>query len=167
MGRVCMEKLASFNLNPEQWPYGKIRIIAISNSVKQALENLKKNVELNSGDISNLIIDLEKSGLKHAYIVGGANIISFLKTKLINNKTITQVPILLGSGKSLFGNIPQHVKLSNAHATAFANDFIHIRFEVSYLKLRLPVTHLQNTHSGQFHKVLGTLKKIELGLFSI
>lgn len=133
MGRGCMEKLASFNLTPDEWPYGKIRIIALSNSVKEVPDNLKDNVKLYSGDISNLIIDLEKSGLKHAYVDGGETITSFLKAKLINSMTITQAPILLGSGKSLFGNIPHYVKLSNAQATVFANDFIQISYEVSYL----------------------------------
>lgn len=133
MGRGCMEKLTSFNLTPDQWPYGKIRIIALSSSVKEVPDNLKDNVELYSGNISNLIINLEKSGLKHAYVDGGATITSFIKAKLINSITITQVPILLGSGKSLFGYIPHYVKLSNAQAIVFANDFIQISYEVSYL----------------------------------
>lgn len=30
MGANTLEKLASFNLTDEQWPYGKIRIIALS-----------------------------------------------------------------------------------------------------------------------------------------
>ena len=33
MGRKCMEKIVSFNLGPEQWPYGDIRIVVLSNTI--------------------------------------------------------------------------------------------------------------------------------------
>ena len=133
MGRHCMEKLASFNLTAEQWPYGDIRIIALSKSIKEIPENLKSKVELYDGEISSLILDLKSIGFKNAYIDGGATITSFLNEKLINEMTITQAPILLGAGKALFGNTQQSIKLENAQATAFANDYIQIKYDVSYL----------------------------------
>lgn len=133
MGRGCMEKLASFNLTPEQWPYGDIRVIALSSSIKEAPKNLRTKVELYSGDIHTLIFKLESTGLKHAYIDGGATITSFLNEKLINEITITQAPILLGAGKPLFGKTNQQIKLEKAHAIVFPNDYIQIKYEVNYL----------------------------------
>ena len=133
MGRGCMEKLASFNLTPEQWPYGDIRIIALSKSVKKVPENLKGRVELYSGEISTLIAQLEGAGFKHAYVDGGATITSFLKEKRITEMTITQAPILLGAGKPLFGETSQKINLKNAQVIAFANDFIQVKYEVNYL----------------------------------
>lgn len=133
MGRSCMEKLASFNLTPEQWPYGKIRIIALSKSINEVPENLKTRVELYAGDISTLILELERAGFKHAYVDGGATITSFLNEKLINEMTITQAPILLGAGKPLFGETNQKIKLENGQATAFPNDYIQVKYEVNYL----------------------------------
>lgn len=133
MGRGCMEKLSSFNLTPEQWPYRDIRVIALSRSIKKVPKNLSAKVELYSGDICTLISELESAGFKHAYVDGGATITSFLNEKLINEMTITQAPILLGAGKPLFGNINQHMKLENAHAIPFPNDYIQIKYEVNYL----------------------------------
>ena len=133
MGRGCMEKLSSFNLTPEQWPYGNIRIIALSNSIKEVPDNLKSHVELYCGDITTLLTKLENSGFKHAYIDGGATITSFLNAKFINEITITQAPILLGDGKPLFGNLESKIKLINAKSTVFANDFIQFKYEVSYM----------------------------------
>lgn len=132
MGRGCMEKIASFNLTPEQWPYGDIRVIALS-STKDVPKNLRTKVELYSGDIHILISELENVGLKHAYVDGGATINSFLNEKLINEITVTQAPILLGEGKPLFGNTNQQIKLENADAIAFPNDYIQIKYEVNYL----------------------------------
>lgn len=133
MGRGCMEKLASFNLTPEQWPYGNIRIIALSNSLKKVPDNLKGRVELYSGDISTLIAELERAEFKHAYIDGGYTITSFLNERLINEITITQAPVLLGNGKPLFGVTRYQIKLKNAQATSFANDFVQLKYEVDYL----------------------------------
>ena len=133
MGRGCMEKLARFNLTPEQWPYGDIRIIALSNSIKEVPANLSAWVELYSGSVPALVSELENAGLKHAYVDGGATITSFLNLKLINEITITQAPIILGAGKRLFGEVSQPVKLENAQARAFPNDYVQFKYDVGYL----------------------------------
>lgn len=133
MGRGCMEKLASFNLKPEQWPYGNIRAIALSNTAKTVPDSLSGRVELYSGDISDLVTELESAGFKHAYIDGGEVITSFLNAKLINEMTITQAPVLLGQGKRLFGLIQENIKLANAQATTFSNDFVQVKYDVVYI----------------------------------
>lgn len=133
MGRKCMEKISSFNLMPDQWPYGETRIIVLSNTVKEPPTNLKGKIELYSGDIPTLIATLESEGLTHAYIDGGTTITSFINLKLINEMTITQAPILLGDGKPLFGNIFKHIKLENAEAIAYPNDFVQFKYQVNYL----------------------------------
>lgn len=133
MGRGCMEKLASFNLTSDQWPYGDIRVVAVSNSLKVVPENLKSRVELFSGDISSLLTKLESAGLKHAYVDGGAIITSFLNERLIDEITITQAPVILGSGIPLYGKLNQRINLENVQVTSFENDFIQIRYQVKYL----------------------------------
>lgn len=131
MGRGCMEKLASFNLAPDQWPYGNIRIIALSTKLKEVPRNLQPKVELYSGDIVALVSKLEGEGFKHAYIDGGATITSFLNAQLIDEITLTRAPILLGSGKPLFGEMANHIKLENIYATSFPNDFVQIKYKVN------------------------------------
>ena len=133
MGRKCMEIISSMNITPEQWPYGDVRIIVLSNTVKEPPENLSEKIEMYSGDIQELIIKLESSGIKHAYIDGGSTITSFINLKLINEMTITKIPVLLGGGIPLFGKINKSVKLENAKASAFPNDFIQIKYSVNYL----------------------------------
>jgi dihydrofolate reductase len=132
MGRKCMEKISSFNLTPEQWPYGDLPIFVLSKSVTEPPNNLKERVEMYSGEISTLIDRLETHGYEHAYVDGGATITSFLNHKLLGEMTITQVPLLLGDGLPLFGKIPASVGLSEAKATAFSNDFIQWKYKVNY-----------------------------------
>ena len=133
MGRKCMEMISSMNLTPKQWVYGDMRIVVLSNTVKEPPENLRGKVEMYSGDIQDLIVKLESSGFKHAYIDGGSTITSFINLKLINEMTITKAPVLLGEGIPLFGKINKSVKLENAKASAFPNDFIQIKYSVNYI----------------------------------
>ena len=71
MGRKCMEKISSFKLTPEQWPYGDTRIVVLSSTVKEAPDNLKGKVEMYSDEIPALITQLENEGYQHAYVDGG------------------------------------------------------------------------------------------------
>jgi len=133
MGRKCMEMISSMNLSPEQWPYGDIHIVVLSNTLKTPPENLQGKMEMYSGEITDLIAQLESKGLKHAYIDGGSTITSFLNFKLINEMTITRAPVLLGAGIPLFGKLNNHIKLVEAESTAFANDFVQEKYGVNYL----------------------------------
>jgi dihydrofolate reductase len=133
MGRKCMEKISSFNLSPEQWPYGDIRIIVLSNTIKEPPANLHGKVEIYSGEITTLISNLETSGLKHAYIDGGTTITSFINLELINELCLTRAPILLGSGRPLFGKMKKQIKLEKALAKTYPNDFIQVNYKVNYL----------------------------------
>eukprot|EP00919_Chromeraceae_sp_WS-2016_P080015 GHVR01189309.1.p1 GENE.GHVR01189309.1~~GHVR01189309.1.p1 ORF type:complete len:186 (-),score=14.95 GHVR01189309.1:46-603(-) len=132
MGRKCMEVISSFNLTPEQWPYGDTKIYVLSQSMKEPPENLCGKVEMYSGDITKLINQLASKGYKHAYVDGGATITSFINLKLINEMVITKAPIILGEGIPLFGKINHIIKLNNSEAIAYPNDFIQVRYAVSY-----------------------------------
>lgn len=133
MGRKCMEMISSFNLTPDQWPYGNTKIYALSNSMKQAPENVRDKVEMYSGDIQELVDKLENDGYKHAYIDGGMTITSFLNKKLINKIIITKAPIILGRGIPLFGKLDKSIILANSKATILPNNFIQVEYSVNYL----------------------------------
>nr|AEA07651.1 putative dihydrofolate reductase [uncultured bacterium] len=131
IGRKCMEKIASFNLSPEQWPYGDIPIYVLSKTVRYAPESLRNRVSMFSGDIPALLGRLTSDGYKHAYVDGGATITSFIQFGLLDEICVTQVPILLGDGLPLFGKIGRQIKLENAEATVFSNDFIQWKYCIS------------------------------------
>jgi len=132
MGRKCMEKIASFNLAPEQWPYGDLRIIVLSKSIKQVPTSLPGKVEIYGGEVSDLMMQLESEGYQHAYIDGGSVITSFLNLQLINEMTISQAPVILGDGLRLFGKVNQAVALSNVKAEAYDNGFVQTHYQLCY-----------------------------------
>jgi len=132
MGRKCMEVISSFDLTPEQWPYGDTKIYVLSRSIEVPPENLRGKVEMYSGDIPKLISQLEINGFKHAYIDGGATITSFINLQLINEMTISKAPVILGQGIPLFGKVDKSIKLVNSKSVSFPNDFVQIRYTVNY-----------------------------------
>lgn len=132
MGRKSMETLSSFDLTPEQWPYGNIPIYVLSSTITEAPDNMQNKVQMFSGEVSDLLASLTSKGLTHAYIDGGAVISAFLDKQLINEMTITRAPILLGDGIPLFGKQNKSIKLQNAQSIAYPNDFVQVKYTVSY-----------------------------------
>jgi dihydrofolate reductase len=132
IGRKCMEMISNMNLTPEQWFYGDMRIVVLSNTVTEVPDNLKGKVEMYSGEINSLVATLEKEGFKHAYIDGGKTIQSFVNLQLIDEIIITKVPVLLGEGIPLFGKTFKDIKLEKAKACAFTNDFVQVKYSVNY-----------------------------------
>jgi len=132
MGRKCMEVISSMNLTAEQWPYGDMPIIVLSNTLKHAPDNMKDKVKMYNGDLNALVSQLKREGHQHAYIDGGTTIQAFLNLKLIEEMIITHAPVLLGEGIPLFGKVAQQVKLEKSQAIAFANDFIQVKYNVNY-----------------------------------
>ncbi|AQS35653.1 dihydrofolate reductase [Shewanella psychrophila] len=132
MGRKCMDMISSMKLTAEQWPYGDTRIIVLSNTINEAPENMKDKVEMYSGDLQALVSRLVSEGYEHAYIDGGTTIQAFINLQLINEMTITHAPVLLGEGKPLFGKVFKDIKLEQAEAIAFPNNFVQVKYKVSY-----------------------------------
>ena len=46
--------------------------------------------------------------------------------------TITTAPVLLGEGKPLFGKTYKDIKLEEAKAIAFPNDFIQVKYKIKH-----------------------------------
>ena len=80
----------------------------------------------------DLVAKLESAGHRHVYVDGGATITSFLAEGLLDEICITQVPVLLGEGIPLFGKLPVSLRLAQAEAVAYANDFVQLRYRVIY-----------------------------------
>lgn len=126
MGRNTFEKVLSF----DAWPYESTSVVVLSNRGVTVPERLQGKVRVGSGDPEQIVSHLAAEGKKHLYIDGGITIQRFLKARLINEITITQIPILLGDGVPLFGStgIEQPLRLINVAASD--NGFVQLRYEV-------------------------------------
>ncbi len=110
MGRKTFETVLSF----DSWPYAKPVFVLSRRGVKVPKE-LKDKAEVVDADPKELTKQLGQKGFHNLYIDGGVTIQGFLQENLIDEMTITRVPVLLGDGISLFGKLSRrqyfkHVK---------------------------------------------------------
>lgn len=130
MGRKCMDMISSFNLPPEHWPYGTIKVIVLSHTVQTPPDNLKDRVEMYSGDLTELLEKLETEGYQSAYVDGGTTIQNFINLGRLDEIIITQMPLLIGDGAPLFGGTLRDVTLTDAQAVVCPSGYIQICYRI-------------------------------------
>ena len=115
MGRKTFENVCSFD---GDWPYSK-PVFVLSNSMKSIPEGYEGKVEPIKGSLSEVIEVIHQQGYKHLYIDGGVTVQGFLKEDLIDEMIITVIPILLGGGIPLFGELPEPIKFDHVKTKVF------------------------------------------------
>ena len=126
MGRKSYEKVLTFG----QWPYGETRVVVLSQNPISFPDVLPKCVSHSSESPEDLHRRLSNEGASHLYIDGGVTIRSFLLAGLIDEITITVIPVLLGSGISLFGPITEDLWLTHRSTTAYDFGFVQSTYDV-------------------------------------
>jgi dihydrofolate reductase len=101
MGRKTFETVLGFGV---EWPYTK-PVFVWSSTLKRVPSNLEGKVHLVDGTLKNVISQLQLLNHINLYIDGAKTIQSFLNEDLIDEMTITTIPVLLGSGIPLFHNL--------------------------------------------------------------
>jgi dihydrofolate reductase len=126
MGRKTFETVLSF----ETWPYAEKRVVVLSTQLKQVPTHLTKTVSVLSLSPNKIIETLTTEGSRHIYLDGGRTIQSFLTANLVNEMTVTSIPVLLGEGISLFGKTTDDVSLNHIKTHAYPNGFVQTKYEV-------------------------------------
>lgn len=124
MGSNTFEKVLSFG----QWPYPKT-VYVLSNRIAAIPDNLEGKAQLIRGNPHEVVADLAKSGINNLYIDGGKIIQSFLREDLIDELIITRVPILLGKGIPLFGELENTMRFSHMETELFNNYLVKSRYK--------------------------------------
>ena len=73
---------------------------------------------------------LQSEGARRAYVDGGRIIQSFLQLDMISDMVITRVPILLGTGRPLFGDGQRDVALAHRGTKSFPSGLVQSSYEV-------------------------------------
>lgn len=127
MGRNTFEKVVSFKV----WPYTK-PVFVISQTLKDVPKNMKQKAEILYAKPSEILQKLNKNGYRRLYIDGGALIQSFLCEDLIDELIITTIPILLGGGFPLFGELKDPLKFTLVKTEVL----LHLMVKNSYKRSR-------------------------------
>jgi dihydrofolate reductase len=116
MGRKTFEKVVSF----VPWPYDK-PVYVVSRGEPTIPEALQDKVEIIKGSAGELVEQLQELGHQNLYIDGGVTIQGFLEEDLIDEMILTRIPVLLGEGIPLFGNLTQSLDFSHMKTEIFNN----------------------------------------------
>lgn len=125
LGRGTFEKVLTF-----EWPYGAKPIIVLSSTLLHVPEKLKDSVRIANSTPSDVLENMEADGYQHIYLDGGQVIQSFLREGLVDEITLTTIPILLGQGIPLFGSLEEDIKLKLLESRSWKNGFVQTKYQV-------------------------------------
>lgn len=128
MGRITFETVLGFDVD---WPYGK-HVFVLSNTLEKIPEKLSSKASLINGTPREVLKKIHEKGFMKLYIDGGTTIQNFLKEDLIDELRITTIPILLGGGFPLFGELLTPLVFEHVESKVFLNQIV----QVSYLRKR-------------------------------
>lgn len=126
LGRGTYETALGF----DAWPYDGKRCVVLTHAT-QATRSPKHGEEFHEGALPPLLARLRASGVRRVYVDGGAVIRAFLAEGLIDDMTLSLVPILLGEGVPLFGKGTPECRLHLEESRAFASGLVQSRFRIS------------------------------------
>jgi len=127
MGRNTYEKALTFG----DWPYGTKPVVVLSSRPLAIPAHIAKSVESISCTPTHLVSRLAAHGAKHLYIDGGKTIQGFLNAGLITRLIITRLPVLIGSGITLFGPLERDIKLRHIETRQFSSGLVQSEYEVA------------------------------------
>ena len=129
MGRNTYEKVLDM-VSPDMWPYGDTPVVVLSRNPMAIPEVMTQTVSHSSESPRALCHRLEQAGMKRLYIDGGVTIQRFMAEGLIDYLTITLIPVVLGSGIPLFGDLQTDVQLNHVATRSYEFGFVQLQYEV-------------------------------------
>jgi dihydrofolate reductase len=122
VGRGTYDVVCGF----DAWPYGGKRCVVMT---RRPVSVKKANEELYAGEPAALVARLGAEGVKRVYVDGGVVIGQFLAAGLIEELTISQIPVLLGRGLPLFtAGVEQDLTLLESRS--FPSGLVQSRWRV-------------------------------------
>lgn len=117
MGRRTFETVLGFGI---EWPY-KLPVHVWTSKWKTVPPGLEGKIFFTEGNTVSVISQLHEKGYRSIYVDGGQVIQSLLVEDLIDEMTITTVPVLLGSGIPLFGDAGRRLMFTSKDTRRFSN----------------------------------------------
>lgn len=124
MGRETFDQVSTF----PAWPYNGKRVIVLSH--RPLAGPHAAHVERRAGEPAEILRSLQGDGVRHVYLDGGRTIQDFLRAGLVDDLVITSVPVLLGSGRRLFGELAEDVVLEALSSQIYPFGFVQTAYRV-------------------------------------
>jgi dihydrofolate reductase len=129
MGRGSFEGVAAAS---EPWPYDRPVVVLsktlASSPVPDRLRGRVRFVDLSPKATMEM---LAMEGWRRVYVDGGQIVQSFLREGLIADMVVTQIPVLIGEGRRLFGPIASDISLTHVMTKAFPSGLVQSLYRVA------------------------------------
>lgn len=126
IGRGTFETVLGY----ESWPYETKPVFVLSSRLKSVDVPDGAVCELMAGDPAEIVARLSARGFRRIYVDGGDTIRRFLRRGLIQRLTITRVPILLGAGIPLFGQLDRDIRLDHVVTHSYPSGLVTSTYAV-------------------------------------
>ena len=125
MGRKTFETVCGFK---GDWPYSK-PVFIVSSTLETIAGEYSDKAELVKGSLTEILEQIHNKGYQRLYIDGGVTIQNFLKEDLIDEITITTIPIVLGGGSALFSVLPKELEFTLVASKVFLNQLVQNQYQ--------------------------------------
>jgi dihydrofolate reductase len=127
MGRNSYEKVLGF----ETWPYDR-PVLVLSKRLAGAPVPDRLQGQLRFADMAPVeaMRELERQGVRRVYVDGGRVVQAFLRERLIDDMVITTAPVLIGSGRPLFGELPKDIGLELVASRSFPSGLVQSTYRL-------------------------------------
>ncbi|MCL8313988.1 dihydrofolate reductase family protein [Enterobacter cloacae subsp. cloacae] len=128
MGRGSYEKVLTF----DQWPYNRpVLVLSSQLADTEVPEALKGKVQFSRCTPKEALDELAVQNAHRIYLDGGQVIQSFLREGLVADMVITTVPVLIGSGKPLFGSLSRDIDLTLLSTRSFPSGLVQSHYRLT------------------------------------
>lgn len=127
MGRGSYEKVRTF----DTWFYDRPVVVLSEQLADSSVpEALKGKLRFSNLAPKDLMTELESQGVQRVYVDGGRVVQSFLRDGLVTDMVITTVPVLIGSGRPLFGGLERDVDLKLVSSRSFPSGLVQSTYRL-------------------------------------
>lgn len=125
MGRGTLETVASFDV----WPYAKPSLVMSRTLRQETVPPVAADrIEITSAAPRDVTADCMQRGWTAVYVDGGQILGAFIEQGLLDEITVTRLPVLIGTGRPLFGPLRGDVRLEPVASTVFSNGFVQTTY---------------------------------------
>ncbi|PMZ05489.1 deaminase [Pseudomonas sp. FW306-02-F02-AA] len=128
MGRGSYEKALTF----DTWFYDRPVVVLSEQLADSAVpEALTGKLRFSNLKPRDVMAEMARQGVRRVYVDGGQLVQSFLREGLVADMVITTVPVLIGSGRPLFGALEQDIDLKLVSSRCFPSGLVQSTYRLN------------------------------------
>ena len=128
MGRGTYEAVMGF----DAWPFDKpVLVLSRTLAATPVPDSLREQVTFADLSPQAAMDHMARLGAARVYVDGGQIVQAFLRAGLVADIILSRIPVLIGSGRSLFGALDRDLPLIHQATTAFPSGLVQSRYAIA------------------------------------